>query len=68
MAQRASALSHHDFRVDRLQFNPRVADLQLPVDAALPGVAVLIPCDPFLFAKRRSFRSVGPERIGESSN
>jgi hypothetical protein len=43
----ASALSHDDFRVDRLQLSPRVADLELPVDAALSGVAVGMPGDGF---------------------
>ena len=32
-----SALSHLDFRVDTFQFDPRVVDLHLPVDAALRG-------------------------------
>ena len=38
-----SALSHHDFRVDRFQFDPGIGGLELPVDAALPGVAVVMP-------------------------
>ncbi|HZL34659.1 MAG TPA: RHS repeat-associated core domain-containing protein, partial [Tepidisphaeraceae bacterium] len=39
----ASALSRNDFRVNRLQFYPSVADLELPVHATLPGVAVVLP-------------------------
>jgi hypothetical protein len=39
----SSALSHDDFRVDRLQLSPRVADFEVPVDAALLGVAVDMP-------------------------
>ena len=40
---KASALSHFSFRVDRLQFYPSVVDLELPIDAALSGVAVIVP-------------------------
>ncbi len=41
--QRTSALSHDDLRVDRLQFKPRIVNLELPVDAALLGVALFLP-------------------------
>src|SRR5437870_1887654 len=40
---RTTALSHNDFRVDGLQLDPRVVDVELPVDAALLGVASLMP-------------------------
>ena len=40
-----SALSHNDFRVNRFQFDPCVADFELPVHAALSGVAPLVPGD-----------------------
>ncbi|HEY8747978.1 MAG TPA: hypothetical protein VIM11_08390, partial [Tepidisphaeraceae bacterium] len=43
-----SALSHNDFRVDRLQLDPRAADLELPIDSPLFGVAVLMPSGGFL--------------------
>ena len=43
----ASALSHNDFRVNRLQFDASVADFELPVHAALPDVAALVPCGCF---------------------
>ena len=39
-SDRPSALSHDNFRVDRFEFASGVADFELPVDAALPGVAV----------------------------
>ena len=48
-----------NFRVDRFQFHAGVADFELPVHAALPGVAVLVPSGRFLarsisiVAKRR---------------
>ena len=38
-----SALSDNDFRVNRFQFDACIADFELPVHAALVGVAVLVP-------------------------
>jgi hypothetical protein len=42
-----SALSHNDLRVDGLQFGSRVVNFELPVDAALSGVAVSVPSGGF---------------------
>ena len=38
-----SALSHNDFRVDRLQFSAGIANLELPVNTALFAVADGLP-------------------------
>ena len=43
----ASALSLNDIRVNRLEFNSGVADLEMPVDSALLIVAVFVPCAGF---------------------
>src|SRR5215472_9441897 len=39
MTYSPSALSHNNFRVDGLQFDPGVVDLKLPIDSALTGIA-----------------------------
>jgi hypothetical protein len=39
----ASALSHFEFRVNRLQFQKGIIDVKLTVDAPLPSVAVIAP-------------------------
>ena len=38
-----SALSHYGFRVNRLELDSGVSDLELPVDPSLPGIAVFMP-------------------------
>ncbi|HEX3149641.1 MAG TPA: hypothetical protein VHR66_16315, partial [Gemmataceae bacterium] len=40
---KSSAASHDDFRIDRSQLSPRVADAELPIDAALAIVDVVRP-------------------------